>query len=100
MGATIVIDPDGPGQNLVPFGRIAGAGRKLVGGEEGWSWDELHPGGYDAAARVDEQRLDGIAAEVIYPSVGMVLCNHPDLDYKALASRPTTAGSPNGARMP
>jgi predicted TIM-barrel fold metal-dependent hydrolase len=83
MGATIVIDADGPAQNLVPFGRIAGAGRTLVGGEEGWSWDELHPGGYDAAARIDEQRQDGIAAEVIYPSVGMVLCNHPDLAYKA-----------------
>jgi predicted TIM-barrel fold metal-dependent hydrolase len=83
MGATIVIDPDGPGQNLVPLGRIAGAGRTLVGGEEGWSWDQLHPGGYDPVARIEEQRLDGIAAEVIYPSVGMVLCNHPDLAYKA-----------------
>ena len=23
-----------------------------------------------------------MAAEVIYPTVGMVLCNHPDVDYK------------------
>jgi predicted TIM-barrel fold metal-dependent hydrolase len=82
MGATIVIDPGGEGEQLVPFGRIAAAGRVLRGGEDGWSWDELHPGGYDAAARITEQQADGIAAEVIYPSVGMMLCNHPDLDYK------------------
>ncbi len=29
-----------------------------------------------------DQDRDGVAAEVIYPSVGMVLCNHPDADYK------------------
>ena len=25
---------------------------------------------------------DGVAAEIIYPTVGMILCNHTDLDYK------------------
>jgi predicted TIM-barrel fold metal-dependent hydrolase len=29
-----------------------------------------------------DQERDGVDAEVIYPSVGMVLCLHPDLDYK------------------
>jgi predicted TIM-barrel fold metal-dependent hydrolase len=29
-----------------------------------------------------DQVRDGVAAEVIYPSIGMILCNHPDLDYK------------------
>ena len=28
------------------------------------------------------RQRDGVAAEVIYPTVGMVLCNHSDLDYK------------------
>ena len=32
--------------------------------------------------RIQEQIQDGIAAEIIYPSVGMMLCNHPDLAYK------------------
>ena len=82
MGATIVIDPGTDAEQQVPFGRIAAAGRVLQGGEDGWSWDELHPGGYDAVARIEEQIQDGIAAEVIYPSVGMMLCNHPDLAYK------------------
>ena len=82
QGATIVIDPGGPGEAHVAFGRIAAAGRVLADDDDGWSWEELHPGGYDPAARIDEQRRDGIAAEVIYPSVGMMLCNHPELDYK------------------
>ncbi len=32
--------------------------------------------------RLADQDRDGVAAEVIYPTVGMLLCNHPDLDYK------------------
>jgi predicted TIM-barrel fold metal-dependent hydrolase len=82
MGATIVVDPGGPGEAYCPFGRIATAGRTQFDRPDGWSWDELHPGGYDARARVEEQRADGFAAEVIFPSVGMVLCGHPDRDYQ------------------
>ena len=33
-------------------------------------------------ARLADQDRDGVAAEIIYPTVGMVLCNHPDFDYK------------------
>ena len=45
-------------------------------------FEELHRGGWDPTARLADQDRDGVAAEVIYPTVGMVLCNHPDLDYK------------------
>ncbi len=34
------------------------------------------------SARLADQDRDGVAAEIIYPTVGMILCNHPDLDYK------------------
>jgi predicted TIM-barrel fold metal-dependent hydrolase len=63
---------------------IAGAGIPAaeLGYTNGRRWEELHPGGYDAAARLDEQDVDGVASEVLYPSVGMLLCNHPDFDYK------------------
>ena len=33
-------------------------------------------------ARVADQDRDGVSAEIIYPTVGMMLCNHPDFDYK------------------
>ena len=81
MGAVMDIDN---GRSRVPYGMIAAAGRpaesihpfKFVG------WDELHAGGWDPEARLAEQDRDGVAIEVLYPSVGMLLCNHPDADYK------------------
>ena len=45
-------------------------------------WEKLHKGGWDPAARIVDQTADGIAAEVIYPSVGMEVCNVPDMAYK------------------
>lgn len=67
----------------VPMGLVAAAGKPA---EEitvlGVSFDELHPGGWDPDARLPEQDRDGVAGEVLYPTVGMVLCNHKDLAYK------------------
>lgn len=48
----------------------------------GSRFSDLHRGGWDPVARMADQDRDGVSAEVIYPSIGMVLCNHPDLDYK------------------
>ena len=48
----------------------------------GVRFEELHRGGWDPEARIADQDRDGVAAEVIYPTVGMVLCNHRDFDYK------------------
>jgi predicted TIM-barrel fold metal-dependent hydrolase len=67
----------------VPMGLVAAAGKPA---EEirisGVRFDELHRGGWDPVARLQDQERDGVAAEVIYPTVGMVLCNHKDFDYK------------------
>jgi predicted TIM-barrel fold metal-dependent hydrolase len=48
----------------------------------GERFTDLHRGGWDPVARLDDQVRDGVAAEVIYPTVGMLLCNHRDGDYK------------------
>ena len=48
----------------------------------GIKFEELHRGGWDPEARMADQDRDGVAAEVIYPTVGMLLCNHKDYDYK------------------
>jgi predicted TIM-barrel fold metal-dependent hydrolase len=84
MGATMITDPGSAHQGHVPFSMIAGAGVPAdeLGYTNGRRWEELHRGGYDAAARLEEQDRDGVAAEVLYPSVGMLLCNNPDFDYK------------------
>ncbi len=67
----------------VAMGLVAAAGKPP---EEititGVLFDELHRGGWDPNARLADQDKDGVAAEIIYPTVGMVLCNHSDLDYK------------------
>ena len=67
----------------IPMGLIAAAGKAA---EEltllGIKFEELHRGGWDPEARMADQDRDGVAAEVIYPTVGMLLCNHKDYDYK------------------
>jgi predicted TIM-barrel fold metal-dependent hydrolase len=79
-GDSFVIDGM-PGS--VPMGIVAAAGkdpREIRKGETKFA--DLHRGGHDGKARLADQDRDGVAAEIIYPSVGMVLCNHPDPDYK------------------
>ncbi len=67
----------------IALGLVAAAGKKP---EEirvdGSRFEDLHRGGWDPSARMAEQDTDGVAAEIIYPTVGMMLCNHPDFDYK------------------
>lgn len=80
LGDVFVIDGM---KRPVALGTVAAAGKRP---EEiratGSRFDELHRGGWDPEARMNDQDRDGVGAEVIYPSVGMVLCNHQDLDYK------------------
>jgi predicted TIM-barrel fold metal-dependent hydrolase len=67
----------------VPMGLVAAAGKPA---EEiratGVKFDELHRSGWDPTARLADQERDGVSAEIIYPTVGMQLCNHQDFDYK------------------
>jgi predicted TIM-barrel fold metal-dependent hydrolase len=67
----------------IPMGLVAAAGKRAEDlAMFGATFEELHRGGWDPEARLADQDVDGVAAEVIYPTVGMLLCNHPDFDYK------------------
>jgi len=67
----------------IPMGLVAAAGKPAHEIRvQGARFEEMHRGGWDPVARLADQVRDGVAAEVIYPTVGMVLCNHPDFDYK------------------
>jgi predicted TIM-barrel fold metal-dependent hydrolase len=81
LGDVMLIDN---GQSLVPYWLVAAAGRPAdeVRLDSGKRFDDLHRGGWDPRARLDDQDRDGVSAEVVYPSVGMLLCNHPDVDYQ------------------
>ena len=81
MGDVMLIDG---GKSLVPYWLVAAAGRPTdeVRLDTGKHFEDLWRGGWDPVARLADQDLDGVSAEVIYPSVGMLLCNYPDIDYQ------------------
>src|SRR5437588_5875179 len=67
----------------IPMGLVAAAGKPAESLTVfGARFEDLHRGGWDPNARLADQDRDGVAAEIIYPTVGMVLCNHKDADYK------------------
>ena len=66
----------------VPMGLLCTGGRPPEEFRKPVTWEEIHSSGYDPKARLELQDQEGIRAEIIYPSVGMVLCNHPDPQYK------------------
>ena len=64
------------------LGTIAAAGKAPEEIKTNSRFSDLHRGGWDPEARLVDQARDGVLAEVIYPSIGMILCNHSDIDYK------------------
>ena len=72
------------GWKEIPLGIIAAAGvdNTNLKINSGRRFEDIHRGSWDPHARLVEQDLDGVCAEVIYPSIGMALCDHPDFDYK------------------
>ncbi|MEM7002637.1 MAG: hypothetical protein AAF529_17740 [Pseudomonadota bacterium] len=74
----------------IAMGLVAAAGKppqelSMIGVR----FERLHRGDWGAQARLAEQDRDGVAAEVIYPAVGMMLCTHRELcniDLQALAA--------------
>src|SRR5215510_8145772 len=67
----------------IPMGLVAAAGKPASDLTVfGVRFEELHRGGWDPHARLADQDRDGVAGEILYPTVGMLLCNHPDFDFK------------------
>jgi len=69
-------------QGALPMGLIAAAGKRPEDIRMTGRFEEWHRGGWDPEARLADQDRDGVSAEVLYPTVGLVLCRHTDLDYK------------------
>ena len=69
----------------IPLGLVAAAGvpsEELAMRRQGCKFEDVHRSGYDSSFRVADQERDGVAGEVLYASVGMVLCNHGDFELK------------------
>ena len=80
-GGDVYVIP-GLTQGALPMGLIAAAGKRPEDIRPSGRFEEWHRGGWDPEARLADQDRDGVRAEVLYPTVGLVLCRHPDLDYK------------------
>lgn len=70
------------GMRPIKLGLVAAAGRRPEDITPGGLVDDMHQSGWDSGLRLADQARDGVSAEVLYPTVGMMLCNLPDLDYK------------------
>jgi predicted TIM-barrel fold metal-dependent hydrolase len=49
--------------------------------------DDARPGGWDLDARLADQDVDGIDAEILYPSISMALTRVPEVDYQLACAR-------------
>ena len=86
-------------KNPIAIGLVAAAGKaaeELT--ESGVLFGDIHRSGWDATARVADQVRDGVSAEIIYPTIGMMSATTPTSTSSGPASRRTTAGSPSAAR--
>ena len=77
-GDIFVID----GMPPIKLGLVAAAGLEPHEIKTGGRMEDMHRSGWDPTARLADQERDGVSAEVLYPTVGMLLCNHPDVDFK------------------
>ena len=48
----------------------------------GRDFEDWHRSGWDPTYRLADQDRDGVVAEMLFATVGMPLCGHPDLDYR------------------
>jgi predicted TIM-barrel fold metal-dependent hydrolase len=66
-----------------PAAQFASSGRDLAKADfEAMRLDEMNTGAYDPAQRLLDQDRDGVVGEIIYPSIGMIVCGTQDIDYK------------------
>lgn len=65
---------------LFPPGGVSSAGRSLAG--RPMLLEDVYPGAYDPHARLKDMAVDGVEAEVLYPSIAMRLYAQPDVELK------------------
>lgn len=81
----VIHDMDGG----VPIGILAGAGvpGDKLRAQRRKNFDEIITSSWDPKPRVAIQDQEHICAEILYASVGMVLCSHQDYAYKSACFR-------------
>ncbi|MSQ24859.1 MAG: amidohydrolase [Dehalococcoidia bacterium] len=75
------------GVTLIQVGALGGAGISNDKLKYDGTYEEAPPGAWDPIARVKEMAVDGVQAEVLYPSVALRMFGIPDLDYQLACFR-------------
>jgi len=78
VGDAFIVD----GLQAVPLGRLKPQVLQPRACEGPLQFKDCDPASWDGDQRVRSQDEAGLAAEVIYPSLSLVLARHPDLDYR------------------
>jgi predicted TIM-barrel fold metal-dependent hydrolase len=79
QGALMIV----PGLDFqIPAGALSRAGTPYEEWGRPRPWSEIHPASYDPKTRLQIQDEEKVSGEVIYPSVGMVICLHPEAAYR------------------
>lgn len=68
------------GVRLLSPANMSRAGKPLVGW--GKTRDDVYPGAYNPHARLKEMAVDGVDAEVVYPTVSMRIYSVPDVELR------------------
>jgi uncharacterized protein len=70
-----------------PVSLPGAAGKAAEDLRESGSIDDARHGGWDLEARLADQDLDGVEAEVLYPSIAMALTRTTDVPYQLACAR-------------
>ena len=72
-------------KHSLPLGLLAGAGMPpdQLRAQRKANFDQIARASWDPDARIAIQDQENVCGEIIYASVGMVLCGHPDFAYKS-----------------
>ncbi len=92
--ARIVVDAESGGHRFLidglepqPVSLPGAAGRASEELREGGPLDDAREGGWDLTARLADQEIDGVDAEVLYPSISMALTRIADVEYQLACTR-------------
>src|SRR2546425_1252154 len=67
------------GRQIVSVAGGARAGKKFEEYKNAMTVEDIRRGGFDPAARLLDQDLDGVWSEVTYPTYGLTLLHTPDI---------------------
>jgi predicted TIM-barrel fold metal-dependent hydrolase len=75
-------------RRTIGLGLVGAAGQPATSlRDTGTLFEAIRPGAWQPNARIVDQEIDGITAEVLYPTIGLFLLNHANREFVAATMR-------------